>query len=76
MSYEIPILVAPFLANADLSASQYAPVSLTTAGRVQVMTGLTDGFIGVLQDKTTAAGLSCRVMVSGISKVLVDLDEM
>ena len=71
MSYESPVLTLSYPAGSDLSASQYKPVSLTTAGKLQVMTGLTDKFLGVLQDKSTAAGISSKVMLIGVSKVVV-----
>ncbi len=76
MSYEAPILDISFPASADMSGYQFNCVGLTTAGKVQVLgttgTGLLDpNFIGVLQDKSTAANLSCKVRVSGISKVLL-----
>lgn len=76
MSYEYPILAASFLANADMSAHQYKPVCLTTApGYVGVAGSTTTGYLshvlGILQDKTTASGLECRVMIEGVSKVYV-----
>lgn len=70
MAYDIPILDVTFPASGDLSGSQYRMASLTTAGQVQVMTSFLDVPVGVIQDKSTAAGLSCKVRVEGISKVI------
>lgn len=75
MAYEYPILSASFLASADMSAHQYKPVLLTTAGRINVcgstITGYLSHMLGVLQDKSTAAGIECKVMLEGVTKVLV-----
>ena len=76
MAYEYPILDLSFPASADLSGNQYNCVGLTTAGKVQVLgttgTGFLDmNYLGVLQDKTTAANLSCKVRVEGVSKVVL-----
>lgn len=70
MSYEIAVLDVTFPASGDLSGSQYRCASLTTAGQLQVMTSFLDTFVGVLQDKTTAAGISAKVRVEGITKVI------
>jgi len=71
MAYEAPILTLSFLSGTDHSNDQYKPVSLTTASRTQVMTSALDGFLGVLQDKSTAAAIASRVMLEGVTKVLV-----
>lgn len=70
MAWDLPILDVTFPASGDLSAKQYYCASLSTGVQVQVMTSLLDTFIGVIQDKTTAAGISCRVRVEGISKTV------
>lgn len=70
MAYDIPILDVTFPASGDLSGSQYRCASLSTALQVQVMTSFLDTFLGVIQDKTTAAGLSAKVRVAGITKVV------
>lgn len=68
MAYEIPVLVASFEANADLSAKQYRAMKMATGGKVDVFSGATDVFIGVLQNKPTS-GQTAEVMLFGISKV-------
>ena len=70
MSWEAPILDVTLPASADMSGNQFRVVSLTTAGRVQLMTSFLDVPVGVLQDKTTGAGQACKVRVSGITKVV------
>lgn len=74
MAFEYPILDITLPASGDLSGSQFRMVTLTTAGQVAVMgstnTGLLDFAVGVLQDKSTAAGIGCRVRVAGVTKVI------
>ena len=75
MAFEYPVLNASFPASADLSSYQYCPVLLTTGGQINVcgstITGYLSHMLGVLQDKTTAAGLECKVMLEGVTKVKV-----
>lgn len=69
MAYESPVLNLSYPANADLSANQYEPVYLTTAGYIALTTGGLAKCLGILQDKPQSSGVSCKVMVSGITKV-------
>lgn len=74
MAYEIPVLLATFVAENDLSAKQYYFVELgTSLGQVDVCDALTDVPIGVLQNKPEA-GEEATVMIMGISKVSTDAD--
>jgi hypothetical protein len=56
------------IAAADLSASQYCFVIVDNTGKV-ALSGDGGRFIGILQDKPTAANEACNVMITGISKV-------
>jgi len=72
MAFEIPGLQITLEAAADLSAHQYKFVKLDSNGRAAAIAAATDIPVGILQDKPSALGRQCTVMVDGISKVQAD----
>jgi len=63
------LVVISFKAGADLSSSQFLGVKMdTTEGQVILMTGATDNFIGVLQNKPES-GQEAAVAIAGVSKI-------
>jgi len=73
VAYEIPgFLPGTLVAGADLSSDQYKLVTLAADGQLDVTGAVSsNNFIGVLQNKPSAAGQSAEVMVSGVSKMIV-----
>ena len=70
MAHEEVLTSITLQAAADLSAYQYCAVCFTTLGYVTATTGpLSSGIIGILQDKSTAAGYAVKVGIDGVSKV-------
>ena len=64
-------LEVSFPASGDLSASQYLAVKLNSAGRIVLVTAITDIVIGILQNKPDAIDKPARILpigCGGISK--------
>lgn len=59
-------------AAADLSAKQYHFVKVDSSGDAAACTGATDRPVGVLQNKPTAAGQTCEIVVIGVTKISSD----
>lgn len=74
MSWGQQLDTVTFPAGQDLSSKQYHVGQLSTAGQLIVGTsvavGVTLVMTGVIQDKSTAAGISTTLGVRGISKVV------
>jgi hypothetical protein len=68
-SFEEGLQTLSDVASADLSASQYAVVKMTTTGLA--VAGEGDRPCGVLQDKPDALGRAGRYGYAGVTKVLV-----
>lgn len=72
MAYEgTAVLDWSFEAAADLSAKQYYFVKISSAGKVDVCSAVTDVPIGVLQNKP-ASGQMASVRIIGITKISSD----
>jgi hypothetical protein len=69
-SHDNNSVVISFPAGSDLSAFQYYPVALTTAGLLTTIGSTATAPIGVLQDTPDASGVMGAVTVSGPSKVV------
>jgi hypothetical protein len=69
MAYEEALTSITLPASADLSSYQYHLVSATTAAQAQLQTTKGGYVVGVIQDKSTAAGIGSKVGVYGVTKV-------
>lgn len=58
------------VAGADLSASQYLFVALSTDGQIDTVVAAGGDAVGVLQDAPDAAGKAASVAVMGITRVV------
>ena len=68
MAYEIPGLMASFIAGDDLSSAQFKAVKLDSNGNI-VVAGAGDRAIGILQDKPSQGQVGA-VMLYGVSKAV------
>lgn len=57
-------------ASADLSSNQYELATGTTAAQASVVATRGGNVLGVLQDKSTAAGIAAELGVGGVTKVV------
>jgi hypothetical protein len=64
---DIPVLDGSYSATADYSAYQFSAVTLVAAGTVTLSTA-NQPAMGILQDKPSAAGVTCAVREMGHSK--------
>lgn len=63
--------IIPYAAAADLSALQYRCVKDNGSGAAAAFAAATDQPAGILQNKPDAAGKSCSLAITGISKALL-----
>ena len=69
MAYEEKLVTVTLPASGDLSASQYKLVDGSTSGQAQVLAARGGNVLGVIQDKSTGAGIGGEVGIRGITKV-------
>lgn len=73
MAYEYAPESITFPANGDLSSNQYYFATISTGGQMQVSSTAARGVaqpIGIILDKTTAAGQSARLGFAGVCKLV------
>lgn len=69
MAYEENLQSITLQADEDLSSKQYFCVAASTDGQAKVVAARGATVLGVNQEKSTAAGISTRIGVYGVSKV-------
>lgn len=69
MAFEEILSTVTLQADEDLSSKQYFLGALSTDGQFKVATARGQTTFGINQEKSTAAGISTRIGVFGISKV-------
>lgn len=69
MAYEEILQSITLAADEDLSSKQYFFVAVSTDGQAKVVATRGATAIGVNQEKSTAAGISTRIGVYGVTKV-------
>lgn len=69
MAYEEILQTITYAADEDLSSKQYFCVAASTDGQAKVVATRGATVLGVNQEKSTAAGISTKIGVYGVSKV-------
>lgn len=69
MAYEEILQTITLAADEDLSAKQYFLVAVSTDGQAKAVATRGATAIGVNQEKSTAAGISTKIGVYGVTKV-------